>query len=149
MNGQRGFTLIELLIVLAVSMIGLAGVLSLFTTTKRGNALAQEGAEAVEIAEETLEGFRAMPVSAIEAIPNYGNISSDRMGPVPHHHGPIVGQRGVVFRRLVQAVEVPGSGNLVRLSVTVQWGDDDAGGREPSTDHAVTLEVVRNRQVPL
>ena len=46
---QAGFTLLEMLITLAVTTIGLTGLLSLHVVTVKGNAASSRAAEAVAV----------------------------------------------------------------------------------------------------
>lgn len=62
---QDGFTLIEILVTLALTMVALAGLLSLNVAITRGNATAAQSSEAVAITKSVMEEIRTAPVSAL------------------------------------------------------------------------------------
>ena len=151
LRGQRGFTLIELLIVMGVSLFGLAGLMSIYTTTSSGNQSMSKSGEAVEICEETMEELRSMLITDIEGLVEYGAITAAGWGPVEFHDGDVVGRNGVVFARNVSAVETAASPSLVRLRVEVQWSDtgNDPETAPANTVHQVAIEMIRTREEAL
>jgi len=148
-RGERGFTIMELLIVMGISLFGMAGLMSVYTSTAGANQGVSQSAEAIDICEQTMEGFRSMSVAQIEAVPTYGAITSSGWGPVAHDDGFILGRNEVHFERQISAAEVPSFPGLVRIDVVVSWADD---GEDPtnaatlaSEFHSVTLQMVRTR----
>lgn len=63
--GQRGFTLIEILITVGLTMVALAGLMSLNVAITRGNQLASQTAEAIAMAKSVMEEIRSLPASEI------------------------------------------------------------------------------------
>lgn len=149
-RGERGFTLMELLIVMGISLFGMAGLMSVYTSTAGANQGVGHSAEAIDICEQTMEGFRSMSVADIEASIAYGPITTAGWGPVVHADGEVYGRNDVIFRREVSAIEVPAHVGLVRIQVVVQWLDD---GNDPSAlpadAHSVTLQMIRTRMEAL
>ncbi len=145
-KGEKGFTLMELLIVMGISLFGLAGLMSVYTSTAGANLNVGLSAEAIDVCEQTMEGFRSMSIPDIEAVVEYGAITTGGWGPVDHADGNVLGRNDAVFARKISATEIAGSPGLVRLRVEVQWLDD--GGDPsllPGEEHSVALEMVRTR----
>lgn len=138
-GAEAGFTVIELLITLGVSMICLAGLLSLHTAIARGNQSGSRSSEAVTAAELTLEEARQMSFTAIQA--TYGAL------PIETDLEPVVGRNDNSYRRELHIEDVPGV-DLVRVRVVVAWTDSDAepGADDGAHDHQVALEVLRTRE---
>ena len=149
---QAGFTLIELLMVMAISLIGMAGVMSVFTSNSRANVLSQQSSEAVEIAEESMEELRSMSIADIESLPGgpYPAITSAGWGPLPYHLGQVPGSKNVIFDRQVSAIQTAASTTLVRIQLVVTWEDSGRDPTDPNISaesiHRVTLETIRTRQ---
>ncbi len=149
-RGEHGFTIMELLIVMGISLFGMAGLMSVYTSTAGANQGVSHSAEAIDICEQTMEGFRSMSVPQIEAVPGYGAIpAGSGWGPVAHADGFILGRNDVYFDRRVSAKEVTGFPGLVRIDVVVSWADD---GDDPtnasalaSEVHSISLQMVRTR----
>ena len=145
-GGQAGMTIVELLVALTVSLIGLAGLMSLFTVMARANAVSADSSQAVDIAAQMLEEMGTMSVPEIEAIPDYGPINSAGWGPVPYHLGDALGRRNIVLERNVFAREVFGSPGLVWIQAEVLWRDPGAPETEPA--RRITLERTLLREDP-
>lgn len=64
---QAGFTLIEILVTLGLTMVALAGLLSLNVAITRGNAMASQTSEAVAMAKSVMEEIRNLPANQINA----------------------------------------------------------------------------------
>ncbi len=148
--GQAGFTLIEVLIALTVTVVGLMGLLSLHTTTLKGNRDASRSAEATTIAQRTMEEVRAMPIDD-------GTVSSivGKYGPISFNNVPMdtaFGRAGIMYTRALTVEELTAvSEDLIRIRVVIEWAD---GGDDPSTvadidKHKISLELVRTRQEAL
>ena len=59
---QSGFSLIEIMIAMVVSLIGLAGLMSLYVTTSKSNQRATNLVVASTVAQQTMEELRSMPL---------------------------------------------------------------------------------------
>ena len=141
-----GFTLIELLVTLSVVILGIAGILAMYSSATKVSTQARHSGEAIALCEETIETLGTLSIAEIEAIIGYGPITDAGWGPVPHHEGAVQAPSGIVFGRLVEAHQVVGSGGtLVWLRVRVSWTERGAGAGG-LFDHQVTLEVIRSRQ---
>ena len=64
---SRGFTLIELMIAMALSMVGLLGLLALQTSAIRGNGLSRNFQEATALAQDKLEERMTVPWANLTA----------------------------------------------------------------------------------
>lgn len=150
---QRGFSLIEILVAMTVTIIGLAGLLSLHLTTVQGNARATRTVMASVIAQRTMEELRGLPVGDPYPLPTLEN----RFGidPCPGTDAPLAEVRGpdnTLYRPVVTvcALDPPGGPlqNLVRVRVVIRWTDE--GADEDVTDsrlrHQIVLETLRTRQ---
>lgn len=137
-RAQGGFTLLELLITLAVTVIGLTGLLSLFVVTAKGNSTTSRSGEAVAVAEATLEEARTLSVAAMNA--QYGNF------PIDVNLNTVAGRAGVTFNRRLQITEMTStSTNLLKLRVEVTWTDAGAaaGANGGLHDHRISFELIR------
>lgn len=114
----RGASLIEALIALGVMAFGMMAILGL-QTTLRGNAdVARQRAEAVRIAQESIEDWRAFgAIETTAGIVDYAEIVSD--GPTD-----IAGVNATYTRR--RTVTASDSPPLKRLVVVVTWVDRSA-----------------------
>lgn len=124
---QRGASLIEALIALGVMAFGMMAILGL-QTTLRGNAdVARQRAEAVRIAQESIEDWRAFgAIETTAGMVDYAEIVSD--GPTD-----IAGVNATYSR--LRTVTTSGSPPLKRLVVTVNWRD------RSNEQQAVTLRT--------
>ncbi len=143
---ERGFTLVELLVALTVTVIGLAGLLSLHVAVLKGNQNASRTGEATTVAQQTLEDLRAMPIggSPQSIVARYGAlpITDVTMDPVD-------GRAGMVYIRRLWVNELTSvSEDLVMIRIEVHWTDDgaDPNGADESVKHKIALELVRTRQ---
>lgn len=115
LRGARGVSLIEALVALGVMAFGMMALLGL-QSTLRGNAdVARQRAEAVRIAQESIEDWRAFgAVETTVGVVDYAEIVSD--GPVD-----IAGVNASYARRRV--VTASASPPMRTLAVTVSWRD--------------------------
>lgn len=137
---QRGFTLLELLITLAITVIGLTGLLSLFVVTAKGNTTTSQSGEAVAVAEATLEEVRNLSLTAMYA--QFGVSSL----PIDANLNTVAGRAGVTFNRRVQVTEMTAtSTNLVKIRVEITWTDAGAaaGANGGMHDHRISFELIR------
>jgi prepilin-type N-terminal cleavage/methylation domain-containing protein len=56
---ERGFTLIELMIALTIMLIGITGILAMYTTSIRATSYSRHATEAMILGEDKLEEFTA------------------------------------------------------------------------------------------
>lgn len=140
MRRQRGFTLLELLITLAVTVIGLTGLLSLYVVTAKGNAATSRSGEGVAVAESTLEELRALSLDEM-----YARFGVPTL-PIDASLDTVAGRAGVTFQRRVRVEELTAvSTNLVKIRVEVTWTDAGAaaGAAGGKYDHRVSFELIR------
>lgn len=141
LHGQRGFTVIEVLITLAVTLIGLGGLMTLHHVISEGTATAGRMAEASSIAEAALEDVRRAPFATLET----------QLGATPidveleQAHGR--GDREYGRHLTVEAIDSV-SADLFRVRIEVTWSDDGAvaGAEGGIHDHTFVLETFRTRQ---
>lgn len=142
---ESGFTLIELLVALTVTVIGLAGLLSLHMATIKGNQMASRSAEAATIAQRTVEELRAMSIEKI--ITDHGAlpITNAILDPAP-------GRAEMTYSRRFSARELTSlSEDLVLLRVEIFWTDDgaDPNSVDERLHHDLAVEIIRTRQEAL
>ena len=135
-NHQRGFTLIEMVLAIVVLGVGLAGVLTAFSTVARGSADPVVAQQMLAIAEEMLEEIELKPYAvAANAAPaacarNTFNDVLDYDGYTAA--GGVCTIDGVAIASLatyavqvrVQAGTLAGVGAARRIDVTVTHGSD-------------------------
>jgi hypothetical protein len=143
-DGQRGFTVIDILITLAVTLIGLAGLMTLHHVISRGMASASRMAEASSIAEAALEEVRQLRFSRIQSL--FGEPPID----VELEAAEGKGERVYGRHLMVEALDGV-SVDLFRVRVEVTWSDDGAaaGSDDGVHDHTFVLETFRTRQEAL
>lgn len=132
--------MIELLVTLAVTTIGMVGLVALNLATMNGNSLAARNVEANAIAQDSLEQIRSMPPTAM--LTTYGTPLGT---PVPMDS--IAGRAGTTYDRAVTIDEMSVSSALLRIRIEVSWRDD--GSTAALADHKVALELLRPREEPL
>ena len=143
-RGESGFTMVELLVTLAVSAIGVAGMLALQLTTVRTNATSSTSADAVTIAERTIEEARGLSVD--EMLFEYEAAAL----PIDHDFGlQTVSGRTATYLRRILVEENEDSDDLLRIRVEVTWADDGRDVNDPAYRHTVSLEILRTRQEAL
>ena len=144
MRSERGFTMVELLVTLAVSAIGIAGMLALQVTSVRTNATSAQAAEAVTVAERTIEEARSLSVD--EMLVEYEAAAL----PIDHDFGSqTVAGRTTTYLRRIQVEENPDSADLLRIRVEVMWAEDGGDVNNEDTRHTLSLEILRTRQETL
>lgn len=137
---QRGFTLLEMLITMAVTVIGLTGLMSLYVVTTQGNATTSRSGEGVAVAEATMEEIRNLSLPAL--FTEFGVTAL----PIDASMNTVAGRAGVTFSRRVQVEELTAtSTNLIKIRVEVTWTDAGAapGSDNGIHDHRVAFELVR------
>lgn len=140
-RGEGGFTLLELLVTMAVTVIGLLGLMAMYVATAKGNEATARSSAAVTIAQETLEELRSLSMANLVARFNQTDL------PIDANLDTVAGRDGTTYNRHVTAEEVTAiSRDLVKLRVEVSWTEDNAtaGADNGAYDHQVGLEVVRS-----
>lgn len=140
-RGQGGFTLLELLVTMAVTVIGLLGLMAMYVATAKGNEATARSGAAVAIAQDTLEELRSLSMQAL--VDRFGQTDL----PIDANLDTVAGRDGTTYNRRVTVDELPViSRDLVKLRVEVSWTDDNA---DPDADdgahaHRLGLEIVRS-----
>jgi prepilin-type N-terminal cleavage/methylation domain-containing protein len=139
-TGERGFTLIELMVTMAVSLIGVAGLLQLHRTMSKGNQMNARQLEATNFAEAALEAVRGKSSAELTSI--YGDF------PIDAALAPRLGRNDLEFsgRLKVELVGEPPM-ELIRLRTEIRWTDPGAvpGSGGGVYDHIVNLELLRTQ----
>jgi prepilin-type N-terminal cleavage/methylation domain-containing protein len=138
--GQGGFTLLELLITMAVTVIGLLGLMAMYVATAKGNEATARSSAAVTVAQETLEELRSLSMEQLVATFGQNDL------PIDGNLDTVAGRDGTTYSRHVTVDELSAvSRDLVKLRVEVSWTEDNAAGpgSEPYA-HKVGLEIVRS-----
>jgi prepilin-type N-terminal cleavage/methylation domain-containing protein len=139
---QRGFTLLELLITLAVTTIGLIGLLSLHVSIARGNDGASRFAEATQIANATVEQLRAQKLPEMLKTLTGSTTSTP---PIDVVMPTVTGRANMTYRRRAVLLGLNSvSTSLWRLRIEVAWTDDGAaaGAMGGTLDHLVAAELI-------
>jgi prepilin-type N-terminal cleavage/methylation domain-containing protein len=138
---ERGFTVIEVLVTLAVTLVGLAGLMTLHHVVSDSTGSAGRMAEASGIAEAALEEVRQLAFNRIET--EFGAPPID----VELEQAAGKGER-VYDRRLIIDPLDAVSADLFRVRIEVTWTDDGAaaGSDDGAHDHRFVLETFRTRQ---
>ena len=142
-RGQRGFTLLEMLITMAITTIGLTGLLSLHVVTSKSNELSSRSAEAVAVAQRTLEEYRNRQVLTL--LTEFG--ATDL--PLDEVLDTVAGRAGTTFNRRLTVSELTAvSNSLIKIRVEVTWTDDGAaaGAQGGTLDRRVSLEIIRTTE---
>lgn len=150
-RAQGGFSLIEILIAMSVTLVGLAGLMSLYTTAVSSNARSTRSITASGIAQQTMEELRSLPIDPPAGY--VGHTLADVLGGFPVVAAPldaVTGRDGTQYQRTVSAAPLaPPNVNLVSIVLTVRWADGGADV-ETTTDsrllHSMVLETTRTRQ---
>ena len=141
---EGGFTMVELLVTLAVSAIGIAGMLALQLTTVRTNATSAQAAEAVTVAGRTIEEARGLTLD--EMYVEY----EDADLPIDYDFGAqTVAGRTTTYLRRIQVEENPDSAGLLEIRVEVMWAEDGRDVNDVANRHTLALEILRTRQEAL
>ncbi len=148
-HGESGFTLVELLVALTVTVIGLAGLLTLHIATLKGNQVASRTGEATTFAQQALEELRALPIDggADSIVARYGALPIDNAT-----MDTVDGRAGMTYTRRLWVGELTSvSEDLVKIRVQLEWTDDgaDPNGADDRYKHQIALELIRTRQESL
>jgi len=107
----RGFTLVEVLIALVILAFSLLGMAGLMATTTHNNSYGGHLTEAATLAEDKLEQLRATPFGMI----NLNAATVDQP----------VGSTGIAYtRRWIAVPNIPPPNNTLNtITITVSWTD--------------------------
>ena len=153
-RSQRGFSLIEIMIAMAVSLIGLAGLMSLYVSISKSNQRATNLVIASSIAQQTMEELRSMPLFPPTVGYDGPTIQSEFGIPISDFRivPDIVRHANTSYRRFVTVDSLgsvdPQLADLFRLRIVVAWSDDGANEFTADTrlQHSMALETIRTRQ---
>jgi prepilin-type N-terminal cleavage/methylation domain-containing protein len=144
---QSGFSLIEILVAMTVTILGLTGLMSLYTTTVQGNSRAARTVLASTVAQQTMEELRSLPMQT--PVTGYeGPTLEGLVGGIPASDVALadVTQGNMLYKRKVSVAQP--LVDLLRVRVEVSWTDE--GAADTSTDsrlkHSIVLESIRTRQ---
>ncbi len=126
-RSRRGFTIVELIISLALSTVGLLGLLSLEMIAIRANGSSRNITEAMGLAQDRVERAQATIYTSLATL----NAVETGLTPAPGS------TNQAVYTRTTVVVAGATSSNV---TVTVQWADPFLAGAKP---HTVTLYTVR------
>ncbi len=151
---QSGFSLIEIMIAMVVSLIGLAGLMSLYVTTSKSNQRATNLVVASTVAQQTMEELRSMPLFPPMVGYQGPTIQSEFGIPVTDFRilPDIVRHANTSYRRFVTVEPLapisPSLNDLFRVRIVVAWSDDGADETTADTrlQHRAVLETIRTRQ---
>lgn len=114
---QSGVSLIEALLALVVMALGMLGVVGVQATLRANGDLSRQRAEAVRLAQESIEEWRSFARLETQAGLDYTDVVSDA-GAV--NVTPLGANTSYLRTRTVDAASFPG---VKSLSVTVEWAD--------------------------
>lgn len=144
---QSGFSLIEILVALTVTILGLTGLMSLYTTTVQGNSRAARTVMASTVAQQTMEELRSLPVEA-PVNPYEGPTLAGLVGGIPASDVALadVTQGNMLYKRKVSVAEP--LADLLLVRVEVSWTDEGAADTTADSrlKHSIVLESIRTRQ---
>ena len=112
-HGERGLTIVEVLIAMAVSVFGLAAVLSLHLTGSRATQYSRHATEAAMLGEGKLEQLLVTPAASLAD----GSEQVDGRG------------RADASAPFARSWTVADSGTTLLLTVTIVWDEDDGEHR--------------------
>jgi prepilin-type N-terminal cleavage/methylation domain-containing protein len=139
---QRGFTLIELMVSMALSTIGLLGLMALQMIAVRGNMMSRNFGEAVSVAQQRLETAARTPYANLSGLADAGCtvagsvVSSGKMKMAPQQDQSTSTNPQAIYDRCT-AVAV-NADNTTTITVTVAWLDTY------QNSHSVVLQTRRS-----
>jgi prepilin-type N-terminal cleavage/methylation domain-containing protein len=140
--GQRGFTLIELLVSMALSTVGLLGLLALQMIAVRGNMMSRNFGEAIGIAQARLEtaahtGYTSLSTLADPACSVIGSVVTGGAQNVsPTQDQNVLTNPQAIYDRCT--VVTVNANNTTTIAVTVYWSDTN------TNLHSVVLQTRRS-----
>jgi prepilin-type N-terminal cleavage/methylation domain-containing protein len=128
-NRPGGFTLIELLVAMALSTVGLLGLVALQSIAVRGNMMSRNFGEAIGIAQQQLETAQRTPYTSLSTLQG----TASNVSPTPDTLS-----TQAIYTRTTAVVD--NGDNTTTVTVTVAW--TDLNPTLPS--HSVVLVVRRS-----
>ena len=120
---QRGVSLVEALVAMAVMAFGMLAVVGLQVTLRTNGDLSKQRAEAVRIAQQSIEAWRAFAAVEVTAgILDYQDLITDGPTVVPSAN-PLAPYNATYTRMRTVTVWPGGSPPMKTLAVTVSWDD--------------------------
>jgi prepilin-type N-terminal cleavage/methylation domain-containing protein len=147
---SRGFTLIELLVAMALTTVGLVGLVALQSIAIRGNMMSRNFGEAMGIAQSRLEEAEHTLYANLPAMTE-GTCAATSPPTSPTCNGAVLSNlspdpasttEAIYSRCTVATTDL--TNNKTTIQVTVCWNDLGYNGITNKTVHAVTLYTVRS-----
>ena len=131
------------MITLAVTTIGLVGLLSLHLSIARGNDNASRASEAQQLANQTLETLRAQRTADLMTSLTGSPTSAP---PIDVTLSSVVGRANMTYRRRVVITTLNAASTslwLMRVEVSYTEDGGSAGAAGGSLDHTMAAELIR------
>lgn len=127
LRAQGGISLIEAIVALGVMAFGMLALVGVQTTLRGSSDLARQRTEAMRIAQETMEGYRAYAaLSGSAGLLDFSEIvSAGRTAVVAT--GALDGRLNTTFHRTIDAPLQANSALMRPVAVTVDWTDRNGG----------------------
>lgn len=147
---SRGFTLIELLVAMALTTVGLVGLVALQSIAIRGNMMSRNFGEAMGIAQSRIEEAEHTLYTNLPAMTE-GACVATSPPTTPSCNGAVLSNlspdpasttQAIYSRCTVATTDL--TNNKTTIQVTVCWNDLAYNGVTNKTKHAVTLYTVRS-----
>jgi prepilin-type N-terminal cleavage/methylation domain-containing protein len=141
-SGQRGFTLIELMVAMALSTVGLLGLLALQMIAVRGNMMSRNFGEAIGIAQGQLEVAAHTAYASLSTLADTGCtvsnsvVSNGKMKMAPTQDQSVLTNPQAIYDRC--STVLVNADNTTTISVTVAWLDTS------NNPHSVVLQTRRS-----
>jgi prepilin-type N-terminal cleavage/methylation domain-containing protein len=134
---RRGFTLIELLVAMALSVVGLLGLLALQRVAIRGNMMSRNFSEAMGIAQSQLELAQRTPYANVATLA--GTVS--KLSPTGDSSSP----QAIYTRTTTVTTDTTTGTTALTIRVVVSWRDADDPARDAEAKrHSVTVYAERS-----
>src|SRR6185312_10302222 len=147
---SRGFTLIELLVAMALTTVGLVGLVALQSIAIRGNMMSRNFGDAMGIAQSRLEEAEHTLYANLPAMTE-GTCAATSPPTTPTCNGAVLTTlspeqasttEAIYSRCTVATTDL--TNNKTTIQVTVCWNDLGYNGVTNKTVHAITLYTVRS-----
>ena len=127
-----GFTLIELLVAMALSVVGLLGLIALQSIAIRGNMMSRNFAEAIGIAQQRLEIAQRTPYASLSTLAEGTNCLTSIGGTTGVSPTPDTSSLQAIYTRCTQITV--NTDNTTNIKVKVWWKD------ERNVAHSIELD---------